>query len=210
MKFDNFIKNSNDILGFLIGLVLLLFAAGLAGTILARMWNDKINLSLLISESDGKASMSRLQLLVFTFVIALSLFFIVVSTEKPAFPPISDQILVLLGISGSTALVSKAIQTGSGTARAGMIISPATADVAPGATITLNLSLSNVPPGTAMPSVIWSLDAPAHGKLTPQLPDKVVYEAPPAASAIPSSETKVTVRAKAAGFEDGTTIVTLT
>lgn len=57
----------------------------------------------------GKASMSRFQLLVFTFVIAISLFLIVVNS-KDKFPDIPTNVLLLLGISGTTYGVSKAIQ----------------------------------------------------------------------------------------------------
>ncbi len=115
MTFAQIIKDSNDVLSFLTGLVLLAFIAGLGGTILKRVWTNQIDLSRLISEPDGKGSMSRLQLLVFTFVISLSLFFIVVGSGKFAFPELSPEILLLLGISSSTTLVSKAIGTGAGT-----------------------------------------------------------------------------------------------
>jgi hypothetical protein len=55
------------------------------------------------------ASMSRFQLLIFTLVIALSLFLVVVS--KMEFPDrIPPEILTLLGISASTYAVSKGIQ----------------------------------------------------------------------------------------------------
>lgn len=60
----------------------------------------------------AKASMSRFQLLIFTFVIAISLFLIVVnSTDK--FPDIPTNVLLLLGISASTYGVSKGIQASS-------------------------------------------------------------------------------------------------
>jgi hypothetical protein len=53
--------------------------------------------------------MSRFQLLIFTLVIALSLFLVVVS--KMQFPDtIPPEILTLLGISASTYAVSKGIQ----------------------------------------------------------------------------------------------------
>ena len=56
------------------------------------------------------ASMSRFQLLIFTLVIALSLFLVVVSNMK--FPDtIPPEILTLLGISASTYAVSKGIQS---------------------------------------------------------------------------------------------------
>lgn len=85
--------------------------------------SDKSGLELLLSEKDGSgASMSRFQLFVFTFVIALSFFLIVVShakmaqgTDNPShtaaeFPDVPGGVLALLGISASSYTVSKAIQ----------------------------------------------------------------------------------------------------
>jgi hypothetical protein len=77
--------------------------------ILAGIASGKIDISQLLAEKDGsRASMSRFQLLIFTFVIAMSLFLIVVS--KGDFPQIPNQILVLLGISATTYGVGKGIQ----------------------------------------------------------------------------------------------------
>jgi hypothetical protein len=88
---------------------------GLIGVaILWYVFTGRIDLSGLISEPSGDASMSRFQLLVFTFVIAASLFLIIASATPPAFPPIiPNGILVLLGISSSSYLVSKGIQQSS-------------------------------------------------------------------------------------------------
>jgi hypothetical protein len=87
--------------------------------------NEKSGLEMLISEKDGSgASMSRFQLLIFTFVVSLSFFLIVVShatqaKESPAgqgtsntvqFPEIPGGVLALLGISASSYTVSKALQ----------------------------------------------------------------------------------------------------
>src|ERR1043166_5303075 len=79
---------------------------GLVGVaILYYVFTGKIDLSGLISEPTGDASMSRFQLLVFTFVIAASLFLIIASAAPPAFPPtIPNGILLLLGISSSSYL----------------------------------------------------------------------------------------------------------
>ena len=88
-------------------LLALVFLYGLA--VLIYIANGSIDLSDLLSErNDSKASMSRFQLLIFTLVIALSLFLVVVSQMK--FPPIPPEILTLLGISASTYAVSKGIQ----------------------------------------------------------------------------------------------------
>jgi UDP-N-acetylmuramyl pentapeptide phosphotransferase/UDP-N-acetylglucosamine-1-phosphate transferase len=86
---------------------------------------------MLISEKSASgppaASMSRFQFLIFTFVISLSLFLIVVSNAQlrqtdenakraadqtlPGFPEIPGGVLALLGISASSYTVSKAIQS---------------------------------------------------------------------------------------------------
>jgi hypothetical protein len=85
--------------------------------ILAGIASNKIDISGILGEksSDGTiggASMSRFQLLIFTFVIALSLFLIVVHTGDfpKAMPP---EVLTLLGISATTYAVSKGIQAGT-------------------------------------------------------------------------------------------------
>lgn len=90
-------------------LLALVFLFGFA--VLVYIANGSIDLSDLLSETgDSKgASMSRFQLLIFTLVIALSLFLVTVS--KMEFPStIPPEILTLLGISASTYAVSKGIQ----------------------------------------------------------------------------------------------------
>ena len=87
--------------------------------ILAAIANGTIDISKILEEKTNddsagasKASMSRFQLLIFTFVIAMSLFLIVVNS-KDKFPDIPTNVLVLLGISGTTYGVSKGIQASS-------------------------------------------------------------------------------------------------
>jgi hypothetical protein len=95
------------------GYCLLVIIAFLGFAILWGILTGKIDLSLLVTESGGGASMSRFQLLVFTFVVGLSFFFIVAGTGK--FPdPIPKEVLTLLGISATTYGVSKGIQAGGG------------------------------------------------------------------------------------------------
>lgn len=89
------------------GFVLCLFLGLLGLTILWMIWTKQINLSDLLSEANGDASMSRFQLLIFTFVIAFSLFEIVESGMR--LPDIPTGILTLLGISASTYAVGKGI-----------------------------------------------------------------------------------------------------
>jgi len=69
----------------------------------------------LISDANGDASLSRFQFLVFTFVVAMSLFYLIVIKTPPDYPAIPNQILALLGISGGSYVLSKGIQTGSAT-----------------------------------------------------------------------------------------------
>ena len=120
-------------LELLIGYVLCGLIALLGLVVVWKVWTDKIDLSLLISEKTGEASMSRFQLLIFTFVVALSFFLIVVANVKiaqadldlpkspgtsvtstvpspPSMPEIPGGVLSLLGISASSYLVSKGIQ----------------------------------------------------------------------------------------------------
>lgn len=97
-----------------VGWVALALVALLGLTIIYKIWTGNIDLSRLISEPTGDASMSRFQLLIFTFVVALGLLLVIVSGDKPAFPEvIPGSVLTLLGISASSYLVSKGIQFSS-------------------------------------------------------------------------------------------------
>jgi hypothetical protein len=89
------------------GYVVCVFIGLLAARILWLVWTDKIDLSALLCETNGDASMSRFQLLIFTFVIAVSLFYLV--EKNGFFPWISDGVLALLGISATTYAVGKGI-----------------------------------------------------------------------------------------------------
>src|SRR5262249_33429806 len=99
-------------LTLVVGWTLCIFIILLGLAIVWHIVNGRIDLSRLISEPNGDASMSRFQLLIFTFVIALSLFLVIIgdASEAPQFPAIPGGILALLGISGSSYLVSKGIQ----------------------------------------------------------------------------------------------------
>jgi hypothetical protein len=107
---------------------------GLTGVaILWLIFDGTIDLSRLISEPTGDASMGRFQFLIFTFVISLSLFLVILSGKngdgKPAFPEtIPGGILTLLGISGSSYAVGKAIQFSD---PAGIEDRPVTVTIAP-------------------------------------------------------------------------------
>src|SRR5258708_2948882 len=91
------------------GLLVLTFLFGMV--ILVDIIRGHIDLSTLLTEDGKGASMSRFQLLIFTFVIALSLF-LMVAENGTKFPDIPANVLTLLGISASTYAVSKGIQAG--------------------------------------------------------------------------------------------------
>ena len=94
------------VVGYVI--LIILFFFGLM--VLIAMASGKIDLSLILAEAGGGASISRFQLLLFTIVIAFSLFLMIVSSNPMKFPDIPTGILTLLGISASTYAVSKGIQ----------------------------------------------------------------------------------------------------
>ena len=95
------------------GWVLLAFIAVLCGEViyLVARGTKGIDLSHLVSEPTGEASMSRFQLLVFTIVIALSVFYVTVSPDSTGLPEIPTGVLTLLGISASSYAVGKGLQT---------------------------------------------------------------------------------------------------
>lgn len=89
-------------------LLILVFFYGLM--VLVAIVNKDIKLNALLSESDGTASMSRFQLLIFTFVIALGLFLIICGNPSSGqFPNVPPAILTLLGISATTYAAGKAL-----------------------------------------------------------------------------------------------------
>lgn len=94
-----------------VGYVLLFLISFFGLVVIVDMLRGSIDLSELLDEVDGGASMSRFQLLIFTFIIGLSLFMLVAGGGK--FPSIPSEILTLLGISASTYGVSKGIQLGT-------------------------------------------------------------------------------------------------
>jgi hypothetical protein len=128
-------------LEIIVGYVVCVLVALLGVAVLWKIANGSIDLSALISESTGSASMSRFQLLIFTFVVALSFFFVTVGNVKvaqarqtglaaaasggttsptrtpgvPELPDIPGGVLAVLGISASSYLVSKGIQSGKDT-----------------------------------------------------------------------------------------------
>ena len=98
-------------LALVVGWILTIMLGLLGLIIVWLIISGRIDLSGLISEPNGNASLSRFQFLIFTFVIAMSLFLMIVSTSPPSFPAIPGGILALLGISGGSYVVSKGIQS---------------------------------------------------------------------------------------------------
>ena len=156
---------------------------GLLGLlVLWNIFDGSIDLSELISEENGGASMSRFQFLVFTFVISLSLFLVIVATpHAPAFPNVPGTILALLGISGSSYLVSKGIQfsdpagiTDRGT---DVVISPPKATVRAGQTQQFKADVPSKPDS----AVTWEVIA-GPGTIVSSGPGTGLYTAPDAAT----------------------------
>lgn len=90
------------------GWVAVLFTGALGAIILYKMLTGKINLEKLLSEEDGKASLSRLQFLIFTYVIAMGLLVVIFNTGS--LPEIPEGVYYLLGISGASYVGSKITQ----------------------------------------------------------------------------------------------------
>ena len=171
---------SFEILTLVGGWVVLVFVAALGSVVVWSMFTGTIDLTKLISEPTGDASMSRFQLLIFTFVIATSLFLITVYNR--GFPAIIPQgILVLLGISSSSYLVSKGIQfssaAGVSEADPSVVITPQRVTVpAGGAPFTFQATTTNLGEGAA---VKWTLP-PGSNALGSINADTGVYTPPPA------------------------------
>ncbi len=68
----------------------------------------KWDMSKLICAEDGAASMSRFQLLLFTFAIAGGYFYLLM--ERRSFPDVNTGVIALLGLSTGTYAISKGIQ----------------------------------------------------------------------------------------------------
>jgi hypothetical protein len=89
--------------------IVVVFVGFVGLIVLWKMWSDKIQLNTLLSEPDGKASLSRFQLLMFTFVVVS--IYVVMCLQQGELQEISSGVLGLMGISGTAYVVSKGIQT---------------------------------------------------------------------------------------------------
>jgi hypothetical protein len=113
-----FTSSNLAVWGFL-GIMIILLGFGFV--VLWKVITDRIDLSFLISEpvlpgvvgAPPKASLSRFQFLVFTFVIAG--LYLLLCIEAGTFIDIPTNVLGLLGISGGSFVVSKALGTSSTT-----------------------------------------------------------------------------------------------
>lgn len=176
---------------------------GLIGLIgIAVLWliyTGEIDLSMLISENNGDASMARFQFLVFTFVISLSLFLVIVagtkdSAGRPAFPDsIPGGVLTLLGISGSSYAVGKAIQfsdpAGIDERPVSVTISPATVTVKYGSTQQFTATVARQPDA----KVTWKIVAGPSGgpDEVANITDTGLFTAPKKATAVPAPHATV-------------------
>jgi hypothetical protein len=94
---------------FILSAILLLFAL----IVLGKIWKGTIKLDGLLNEEGSgpaKASLSRFQFLIFTFVIAG--LYLLLSIEAGTFVDIPVNVLALLGISGGSYVLSKSVSPG--------------------------------------------------------------------------------------------------
>lgn len=175
--------NAMQTLSIISGYLICVLVGVLGIAVVWRVLDGTIDLSALISEPNGDASMSRFQFLIFTFVIALSLFFVITSTSPAKFPDVPGTILSLLGISGSSYLVSKGIQfsdpAGLQAAASDIVLSPVQAVVPLGKTQQFTADIPRKPgskvkwelvagPGSIDENGLYR--APATPPSTPQTP----------------------------------------
>ena len=115
--------NLSLIVAMIVSAIVLLLALA----VIAEIWRGRLSLSYLLSDpssvgGDGlpKASLSRFQFLVFTFVIAG--LYLVLSIEAGTLIDVPNGALILLGISGGSYLVSKySTSSGGGTTPEGTV-----------------------------------------------------------------------------------------
>ncbi|HZR03171.1 MAG TPA: hypothetical protein VFA81_08385 [Burkholderiales bacterium] len=188
-----------ELLTLVAGWIVCAVVGGVGLALIWRIFDGSIDLTKLISEPNGDASMSRLQFLIFTFVIAISLFLIIVSQPHPAFPSnIPPTVLSLLGISASSYLVSKGIQFSNQAGieqRAPQVtIYPANPTMQYGGTVQFTPKLVSLPGA----KVKWSITAGAANGVT--LSDTGLFTAPAAPN--PFVTHHATVKAEIDGRPD--------
>ena len=101
-------------LAMLVAIVLSVILLGFGAVILGMILTGQIDLSDFLVESgengSRKASLSRLQFLMFSFVIAG--LYLVICVESGTFVDVPPGVLILLGISGGSYVVSKGMGNG--------------------------------------------------------------------------------------------------
>jgi hypothetical protein len=195
---------------------------GLIGVaVLWQIFDGTIDLSRLISEPNGDASMSRFQFLVFTFVISMSLFLVIVSGKGgPAFPAtIPGGILTLLGISGSSYAVGKAIQfsdpAGVEDRPVTVTISPTNATVHYGQTQQFTATVARKPDA----KVKWEV-TPGRGTINadtglylapdPPAPARAAAPGQPATAPAPAPPQHATIKATCVDYADVADVAVIT
>lgn len=122
-------------LALLIGWTVTLLVAAFALVIIFKIMRGEkpggIDLKYLLAGDDGSASLSRFQFLIFTFVIALSLFLIVLSSSPIGFPHVDGSILALLGISGGSYVVAKGVDASASPTTTTTTVTPNEAPLGP-------------------------------------------------------------------------------
>jgi hypothetical protein len=116
-------------LALVMGWIVTVLIAAFALAIIYKMIKGDINLMYLIAGADGDASLARFQFLVFTFVIALGLFLIILSAKDgPRFPDT---------ISGGSYVTAKAVDANANQPPTPQVILPPPPP-APAAAVVVN------------------------------------------------------------------------
>jgi hypothetical protein len=101
-----------QILALAAGWIIVVFIGILGVLVLWNIYTNRIDLKFLLCEDTGKASLSRFQFLVFTFVIAMS--FVLITLRTGTIPDVPQGVWALLGISGGSYVIAKGIQKSAG------------------------------------------------------------------------------------------------
>jgi hypothetical protein len=103
MNFVTFMNHAGRVVTLAFGLTIVLLLL----SIVWKIHKGTFDINMLISEPGGKASISRFQLFLFTFVIAGV--YALLSIEAGTLVTIPESVLGLLGMSGGGFLVSKGL-----------------------------------------------------------------------------------------------------
>jgi len=105
-------------LSWYVAIALIVIIMGAAAVTLWLIATGDINIKNVLEEPDSdKASLSRFQFLIFTFVVAG--LFLLLSIESGTFVAVPNSVLMLLGISAGSYVVSKGITAGAKNTPAG-------------------------------------------------------------------------------------------